>query len=438
MKIAVIGTGYVGLVTGTCFSETGVNVVCVDKDLDKIKLLKSGNVPIFEPGLEPMMVRNIEKGRLTFTNKIAEAIDGAEVIFIAVGTPPDEDGSADLKHVISVASDIGRYMKHYVVVATKSTVPVGTAEKVRKTIHKELDKRECKLSFDVASNPEFLKEGSAVEDFLKPQRIIIGVDNEKTGEIMKRLYKPFLLNNRPVLFMDIASAELTKYAANAMLATRISFINEIANLCEILGADVNHVRKGIGSDSRIGNRFLYPGSGYGGSCFPKDVKAILKTASDNGYDLKVIAAVEKANEYQKNVIFNKIESFFNKDLKNKTIAVWGLSFKPKTDDIRESSAVYLVNRLIDAEVNIRAYDPVAMDETRKQIGDKIYYASDQYDALKGADALAMMTEWPEFYLPDFKKMTELMKGKVIFDGKNIYDPVEIKKKGFRYFGIGRK
>ncbi len=438
MKIAVIGTGYVGLVTGTCFSETGVNVVCVDKDLDKIGLLKSGKVPIFEPGLEPMMVRNIKNGRLTFTNKIAEAIDGAEVIFIAVGTPPDEDGSADLKHVISVASDIGKYMKHYMVVATKSTVPVGTAEKVRKTIHNELNKRESRLSFDVASNPEFLKEGSAVEDFLKPQRIIIGVDNEKTGEIMKRLYKPFLLNNRPVLFMDIASAELTKYAANAMLATRISFINEIANLCEILGADVNHVRKGIGSDSRIGNRFLYPGSGYGGSCFPKDVKAILKTASDNGYDLKVIAAVEKANEYQKNVIFNKIESFFNKDLKNKTIAVWGLSFKPKTDDIRESSAVYLVNRLIDAEVNIRAYDPVAMEETRKQIGDKIYYASDQYDALKGADALAMMTEWPEFYLPDFKKMTELMKGKVIFDGKNIYDPVEIKKKGFRYFGIGRK
>lgn len=438
MKITVIGTGYVGLVTGTCFSETGVNVVCVDKDLKKIELLKKGKVPIFEPGLEPMMIRNIEKERLTFSNNTGEAIDGAEVIFIAVGTPPDEDGSADLKHVLSVASDIGRYMKHYVVVATKSTVPVGTAEKVRKTIRNELDKRESSLSFDVASNPEFLKEGSAVEDFLKPQRIIVGVDNGKTGEIMKRLYMPFLLNNRPVLFMDIASAELTKYAANAMLATRISFINEIANLCEILGADINHVRKGIGSDSRIGNRFIYPGSGYGGSCFPKDVKAIIKTASDNGYDLKVINAVEKANEYQKKVIYNKMEAFFNNDLKNKTIAVWGLSFKPKTDDIRESSALYLVNRLIDAGVKVRAYDPAAMEETRKQMGNKIYYASDQYDALKGSDALAMMTEWPEFHLPDFSKMEEIMKGKVIFDGRNIYDPADIKKKGFMYFGIGRK
>ncbi len=438
MKIAVIGTGYVGLVTGTCFAETGVNVVCVDKDLRKINQLKSGKVPIFEPGLEAMMVRNIEKGRLDFTDNTAEAIDGAEVVFIAVGTPPGEDGSADLQHVIAVASDIGRYMNHYLVVVTKSTVPVGTAEKVRKAIIDELAKRNSSLRFDVASNPEFLKEGSAVEDFLKPQRIIVGVDNGTTGEIMKKLYKPFLLNNRPVLFMDIASAELTKYAANAMLATRISFINEIANLCEILGADINHVRKGIGSDSRIGNRFIYPGSGYGGSCFPKDVKAIIRTASDNGYELKVITAVEKANEYQKNVIFNKLNLHFKNDLKNRTIAVWGLSFKPNTDDIRESSAVYLVEKLLAAGARIRAYDPAAMGETKKYLGNKIYYAEDQYDALEGADALAMMTEWPEFHLPDFDRVTGLMKGKVIFDGRNIYIPDEIRDKGFVYFGIGRR
>ncbi len=404
MKIAVIGTGYVGLVTGTCFAESGVNVVCVDNDVKKIGLLKKGKVPIFEPGLEPMLIRNIKKCRLSFSNNTGEAIDGAEVIFIAVGTPPGEDGSADLKHVLAVASDIGKSLKHYVVVATKSTVPVGTAEKVRKTIQAELDKRHSSVKFDVASNPEFLKEGSAVEDFLKPQRIIIGLDNEKAGEIMKKLYMPFLLNNRLVLFMDIPSAELTKYAANAMLATRISFINEIANLCEILGADINHVRKGIGSDSRIGNRFIYPGSGYGGSCFPKDVKAIIKTATDNGYELKVITAVEKANEYQKKIIFNKIDAFFKKDIKNKVIAVWGLSFKPQTDDIRESSAIYLIERLLDAGAKVRAYDPAAMEEARKETGNKVYYASDQYDALTGADALAMMTEWPEFHLPDFKKV----------------------------------
>ena len=438
MKIAVIGTGYVGLVTGTCFAESGVNVVCVDNDVKKIGLLKKGKVPIFEPGLEPMLIRNIKKCRLSFSNNTGDAIEGAEVIFIAVGTPPGEDGSADLKHVLEVASDIGKSLKQYVVVATKSTVPVGTAEKVRKTIQAELDYRRSSVKFDVASNPEFLKEGSAVEDFLKPQRIIIGLDNEKAGEIMKKLYMPFLLNNRLVLFMDVPSAELTKYAANAMLATRISFINEIANLCEMLGADNNHVRKGIGSDSRIGNRFIYPGSGYGGSCFPKDVKAIIKTGSDNGYELKVITAVEKANEYQKKVIFNKIKTFFKKDLKNKIIAVWGLSFKPQTDDIRESPAIYLIERLLEAGAKIRAYDPAAMEETRKEMGNKVYYASDQYDALTEANALAMMTEWPEFHLPDFKKVAELMKGRVIFDGRNIYDPEEIRRFGFRYFGIGRK
>lgn len=438
MKIAVIGTGYVGLVTGTCFAESGVKVVCVDNDLKKIQLLKSGKVPIFEPGLDSMLIHNLEKGRLYFTDDISEATDGAEVIFIAVGTPPGEDGSADLKHVLDVASNIGKFIKHYVVVATKSTVPVGTAEKVRSIIKNELQARKSDISFDIASNPEFLKEGSAVEDFLKPQRIIVGVDNENAGEIMKRLYMPFLLNNRPVIFMDIPSAELTKYAANAMLATRISFINEIANLCELLGADINNVRKGIGSDMRIGNRFIYPGSGYGGSCFPKDVKAILKTASDLNYELKVISAVERANEYQKKVVLNKINDYFNNDLKGKVVAVWGLSFKPKTDDIRESSAVYLVEKLLEAGVKVRAYDPAAMEETKKQINNRIYYAEDPYDAVKGADALALMTEWPEFHLPDFGKMSELMNGKVIFDGRNIYDPEDLRGKGFVYFGIGRK
>jgi UDPglucose 6-dehydrogenase len=385
-----------------------------------------------------MLIHNLEKGRLYFTDDISEATDGAEVIFIAVGTPPGEDVSADLKHVLDVASNIGKFIKHYVVVATKSTVPVGTAEKVRSIIKNELQARKSDISFDIASNPEFLKEGSAVEDFLKPQRIIVGVDNENAGEIMKRLYMPFLLNNRPVIFMDIPSAELTKYAANAMLATRISFINEIANLCELLGADINNVRKGIGSDMRIGNRFIYPGSGYGGSCFPKDVKAILKTASDLNYELKVISAVERANEYQKKVVLNKINDYFNNDLKGKVVAVWGLSFKPKTDDIRESSAVYLVEKLLEAGEKVRAYDPAAMEETKKQINNRIYYAEDPYDAVKGADALALMTEWPEFHLPDFGKMSELMNGKVIFDGRNIYDPEDLRGKGFVYFGIGRK
>lgn len=438
MKIAVIGTGYVGLVTGTCFAETGVNVVCVDNDLKKVKLMKGGKVPIYEPGLEPMMVNNIEKGRLSFTNSIKEAIEGAEVIFIAVGTPPDEDGSADLKHVLSVASEIGTLMDHYLVVATKSTVPVGTAERIRNTIKDKLAERNADIPFDVASNPEFLKEGSAVEDFLKPQRIIVGIDSERAGDLMKKLYMPFLLNNRTVIFMDIPSAELTKYAANAMLATRISFINEIANLCELLGADVNSVRKGIGSDPRIGNRFLYPGIGYGGSCFPKDVKAILKTASDMGYDLKVISAVEKANEFQKNVIFNKINKHFKNDLHGKVVAVWGLSFKPKTDDIRESSALYLVKKLIKEKADVRVYDPAAMEETRKQLGGDVYYAKDPYDAIKGADALALMTEWAEFHLPDLTKMAELMKEKTIFDGRNIYDPEELRENGFGYYGIGRK
>jgi UDPglucose 6-dehydrogenase len=438
MKIAVVGTGYVGLVTGTCFAESGVTVTCIDKDISKIKQLNEGSVPIYEPGLEPMIRLNAEKKRLFFTSDLKEGIKGAEVIFIAVGTPPGEDGNADLRHVIAVAEDIGSVIKTYTVVVTKSTVPVGTSEKIRKAIHNQLVRRNSKVTFDMASNPEFLKEGAAVDDFLKPERIVIGIDNEKSAGIMKRLYMPFVLNNHPILFMDIASAEITKYAANAMLATRISFINEIANLCDLLGADINHVRKGIGSDSRIGSKFLYPGTGYGGSCFPKDVKAIIRTAHDHSYELNVIKAVESANEYQKNVIFNKMDKLFKNDFRNRTIGIWGLSFKPKTDDIRESSSLYLIGKLLKEGAKVRAYDPAAMGEAKKLLGNKIIFAADPYEALKGTDAMVLMTEWSEFHLPDFRKMAGLMKGKVIFDGRNIYNPEEIKKLGFKYFGIGRR
>ena len=438
MRIIVVGSGYVGLVTGACFAESGVSVTCVDTDTEKIRLLKEGAIPIYEPGLEAMVKTNIEKKRLSFSVNIKDAIDSSEVIFIAVGTPPGEDGSADLQHVISVAVEIGRVISHHIVVVTKSTVPVGTSEKIRKAIQSELDKRGVSVAFDMASNPEFLKEGAAIDDFLKPERIVIGIDNEKTREIMNRLYMPFVLNNHPILFMDIASAEITKYAANAMLATRISFINEIANLCDILGADINNVRRGIGSDSRIGSKFIYPGTGYGGSCFPKDVKALLRTASDNGYELNVIKAVEKANEYQKNVIFIKMKRYFNGDLKGRLIGIWGLSFKPKTDDIREASSLVLIEKLLDAGARVRAYDPAAINETKKVLGDTIDYASDPYEAIEGVDAVALMTEWAEFHLPDFGRMGELMKGKVIFDGRNIYNPEELRKQGFEYFGIGRR
>ncbi len=438
MRIVVVGSGYVGLVTGACFAESGVNVTCVDVDVDKIQKLKDGAIPIYEPGLEDMIRRNVEKKRLAFATDIRDGIDDSEAVFIAVGTPPGEDGSADLKHVLEVSKEIGRIIKNHIVVVTKSTVPVGTSGKIRKTIQNELDKRMVSIPFDVASNPEFLKEGAAVDDFLKPERIVIGIDNEVTGEIMKRLYMPFVLNNHPLLFMDIASAEITKYAANAMLATRISFINEIANLCDILGADINHVRKGIGSDSRIGSKFIYPGTGYGGSCFPKDVKAIIRTAHDNGYELNVIKAVERANEYQKNIIFSKIAKFFDNNLKNRVIGIWGLSFKPKTDDIREASSLILIEKLLKAGSKIKAYDPAAMNEAKKQLGDKIEFSSDPYEALNNVDAMALMTEWAEFHLPDFKRMAELMKGKVIFDGRNIYDPAELKSLGFLYFGIGRR
>jgi UDPglucose 6-dehydrogenase len=438
MRIIVVGSGYVGLVTGACFAESGVNVTCVDVDSNKIQQLKKGIIPIYEPGLEGMVRSNIEKKRLTFSTDLKEGIEGTEVIFIAVGTPPGEDGSADLKHVLNVAREIGQIMIRHLVVATKSTVPVGTAEKIRTAIQGEQDKRGVSIPFDMASNPEFLKEGAAIDDFLKPERIIIGIDNDKSKVIMTRLYMPFVLNNHPILFMDIASAEITKYAANAMLATRISFINEIANLCDIMGADINNVRKGIGSDSRIGSKFIYPGTGYGGSCFPKDVKAILKTAEDLGYELKVIKAVEKANDYQKNVIFNKMFKFFNGNLKNKLIGVWGLSFKPKTDDIREASSLILIERLLEAGAKVRAYDPAAMHETKKLLGNKIEYAGDPYETVVNADALVLMTEWAEFHLPDFNKMAELMKGRVIFDGRNIYDPSLLRQLGFTYFGIGRR
>ena len=438
MKITIVGTGYVGLVTGACFAETGVTVSCVDNNTEKIKQLRNGEVTIYEPGLETIIRRNVAKKRLSFTTELKDAIKGSEIIFIAVGTPPGEDGSADLKHVLGVAREIGENIINYTVIATKSTVPVGTSEKIHKTIKKELEKRGVKLQFDVASNPEFLKEGAAVDDFLKPERIVIGVENGRTGEIMKKLYHPFVLNNHPILFMDIASAELTKYAANAMLATRISFINEIANLCDLLGADVNQVRRGIGSDSRIGNKFLYSGVGYGGSCFPKDVKALIKTAGEHGYDLNVIKAVEKTNELQKNVIFRKISAYFRHNLKGKVIGVWGLSFKPKTDDVRESSSLSLIEKLLSEGAGVKAYDPAAMNEARKVIGERIEYACDPYEALDGADALALMTEWSEFHLPDLSRMEELMRGKVVFDGRNIYDPTDFRKKGFEYFGIGRR
>jgi UDPglucose 6-dehydrogenase len=438
MKIGVVGTGYVGLVTGTCFAETGVNVTCVDVDSAKIFQLNEGTVPIYEPGLSLMIKRNTEKGRLHFTTDIKDGIDGSDAIFIAVGTPPGEDGSADLQHVIKVAEEIGRSISEYIVVVTKSTVPVGTSEILKRVIQKELEKRNRDITFDMASNPEFLKEGSAVEDFLKPERIVIGTNTEKAAETMKKLYMPFLLNNHPILYMDIASAEITKYAANAMLATRISFINEIANLCDILGADINQVRKGIGSDSRIGSKFIYPGTGYGGSCFPKDVKALIKTAEDHGYDLNVVKAVEKANNYQKKVLFNKIKRHFKNNLTSKIFGVWGLAFKPHTDDIREASAIVLIDMLLIEGAIVKVYDPAAMSETEKLFGKRVIYASDQYEALNGSDAMVLMTEWPEFRIPDCEIMAASMREKTIFDGRNIYDPAEFKRAGFAYYGIGRR
>jgi UDPglucose 6-dehydrogenase len=438
MKISVVGTGYVGLVSGTCFAETGVDVVCVDVDKKKIELLKNGQIPIYEPGLEDIFKRNVEKGRLQFTGDLAKSLEGTDAVFIAVGTPPGEDGSADLKYVLNVAGEIGRNLDHYMVVVTKSTVPVGTSVKVKNAIQKELDKRGADIPFDVASNPEFLKEGSAVQDFLRPDRIVIGTNSERAQTVMKKLYKPFLLNGHPILFMDITSSEMTKYAANSMLATRISFINDMANLCEILGADIDAVRKGIGSDPRIGNKFLYPGTGYGGSCFPKDVQALIRTADDYGYSLEILKAVEKVNNRQKSILFNKVKNHFNGDLKGRKFALWGLAFKPKTDDMREAPSLVIIEKLLDAGANVVAYDPVAMNEARRILGNKITLANDEYEACIDADALLLVTEWPEFRIPNFKVLGKLLKNKLIFDGRNIYDPVELNELNFSYYPIGRK
>jgi len=436
MKVAIVGSGYVGLVTGTCFAEVGIDVTCVDIDQKKIENLKQGIIPIYEPGLEEMVHRNMKKGRLQFTTSIAEALEDCEVLFSAVGTPPGEDGSADLQYVLSVARDCGRNMKDYLLVVTKSTVPVGTARKVKTAIQEELDKRGLNISFDVASNPEFLKEGAAIDDFLKPDRIVVGLDSPRAEELMKSLYKPFTLNGHPVIFMDIVSAEMTKYAANSMLATKISFMNDIANLCEIVGADINMVRKGIGSDSRIGNKFIYPGIGYGGSCFPKDVKALIHTAEDYHYELKVLKAVEAVNYDQKSVLFNKVMKYFDGDIKGKTIAIWGLSFKPQTDDMREAPSLVIINKLLDAGAKVKAYDPVAMKEASHTLGDSITYADDQYEALIDADCLMLVTEWPEFKFPNFKIVRKLLNQPVIFDGRNIYDVSEMKRNDFTYFCIG--
>lgn len=438
MKITVVGTGYVGLVTGTCFSEVGIDVTCVDIDVTKIENLKKGIIPIYEPGLEPMVQRNVDKGRLHFSTDLTEVIkEGTDLIFSAVGTPPDEDGSADLKYVLAVAKQVGEAMQDYILIVTKSTVPVGTAEKVRKAIQNELNKRGVDIPFDVASNPEFLKEGDAVNDFLKPDRIVVGTDSERAQDVFQRLYKPFTMNGHPVIFMDIPSAEMTKYAANAMLATKISFMNDVANLCEIMGADVNMVRKGIGSDTRIGKKFIYPGIGYGGSCFPKDVKALIKTASEHGYNMRVLNAVEDVNDDQKSVLFNKVSKYFNGDLKGKQIGVWGLSFKPQTDDMREAPSIIIIQKLLEAGANVKAYDPVAIHEAKiRHFGDSIEYAKDQYDALIDADAMLVITEWAEFKFPNFNVVKKLLKTPAIFDGRNIFEMNEMKQLGFDYFCIG--
>ena len=437
MKIAIVGTGYVGLVSGTCFAEIGVDVTCVDTNSEKIESLQKGIIPIYENGLEEMVLRNMKAKRLKFTTSLESCLDDVEVIFSAVGTPPDEDGSADLKYVLEVARTIGRNMKQYKLVVTKSTVPVGTAPKVRAVIQEELDKRGVKIDFDVASNPEFLKEGNAISDFMSPDRVVVGVESARAEKLMSKLYKPFLLNNFRVIFMDIPSAEMTKYAANSMLATRISFMNDIANLCELVGADVNMVRSGIGSDTRIGRKFLYPGIGYGGSCFPKDVKALIKTAELNGYPMQVLRAVEEVNELQKSVLFDKLVKQFNDNLKDKTIALWGLAFKPETDEMREAPALVLIDKLLKAGCQIRAYDPAAMQECKRRIGDSVYYACDMYDAVLDADALMLVTEWKEFRLPSWAVIRKTMAQQIVLDGRNIYDKKEMEELGFVYSCIGK-
>lgn len=437
MKVAIVGTGYVGLVTGTCFAEMGTEVYCVDIDSRKIENLKKGIIPIYEPGLEEMVRRNVQAERLHFTTELKECLNDVEVLFSAVGTPPDEDGSADLKYVLDVARTIGRYMTKYLLVVTKSTVPVGTAQIIKQTIQHELDLRGVDLSFDIASNPEFLKEGTAISDFMSPDRVVVGVESERAEALMSKLYRPFLLNNFRVIYMDVPSAEMTKYAANAMLATRISFMNDIANLCEIIGADVNMVRKGIGTDERIGSRFLYPGCGYGGSCFPKDVKALVRTGVDNGYPMRILQAVEDVNEMQKTILFQKLYKHFNGDLKGKKIALWGLAFKPETDDMREAPSLVLIDKMVEAGCEVTAYDPIAMAEAQRRIDGKVLYAKDIYDSVVDADALVLVTEWKEFRMPSWNAIKKLMRVPLVIDGRNIYDKAELSENGFTYYCIGR-
>ena len=438
MNIAVVGTGYVGLVSGSCFAETGATVTCVDVDAEKIERLQRGEIPIYEPGLDELVKKNVAAGRLSFTTDLASVLDDVEIVFSAVGTPPDEDGSADLKYVLQVARTIGQHMSHYMVVVTKSTVPVGTAAKVRRTIEEELEKRGVNIPFDVASNPEFLKEGNAIKDFMSPDRVVVGTESERAKKVLTRLYKPFLINNFRVIFMDIPSAEMTKYAANSMLATRISFMNDMANLCELVGADINMVRAGIGSDTRIGRKFLYAGCGYGGSCFPKDVKALIKTADQQGYSMEVLKAVERVNDRQKSVLFQKLQrAFEGQSLAGLTIALWGLSFKPETDDMRESTALVMISKLLDAGCTVRVYDPVAMDECRRRIGDRVVYCRDKYDAVLDADALLLLTEWKEFRLPTWGVIHKAMNRPLVIDGRNIFDAEELEENGFDYYCIGR-
>ena len=438
MNIAIVGTGYVGLVTGACFADTGVNVTCVDVDENKVEALKQGRVPIYEPGLDELVAKNYKAGRLKFTTSLEEVLNGQDVVFCAVGTPPDEDGSADLKYVLQVARTIGQHLNKYLVVVTKSTVPVGTASKIRNAINEELAKRGADVEFDVASNPEFLKEGSAIKDFMSPDRVVIGVDSDRAKAILTRLYKPFMVVNFRVIFMDIPSAELTKYAANSMLATRISFMNDIANLCELVGADVNMVRAGIGSDNRIGRKFLYAGCGYGGSCFPKDVKALVKTASDCGYPMEVLQAVESVNERQKSILFRKLQRVFGDEpLAGKTITLWGLAFKPETDDMREAPALVMIDLLKKAGCKVRAYDPIAMDECKRRVGDAVTYCDNMYDALDGTEALLLLTEWKQFRLPDWNEVKRRMKRHLVIDGRNIFDAAEMTGYGFEYHCIGR-
>lgn len=439
MNIAIVGTGYVGLVSGTCFAEMGVNVTCVDIDKEKIARLKRGEVPIYEPGLDEMVLRNHREGRLNFSTDLAEVIDDVEVVFSAVGTPPDEDGSADLKYVLEVARTFGRNINKYTLLVTKSTVPVGTAAKVKAAVAEELAKRGAEVPFDVASNPEFLKEGAAIKDFMSPDRVVVGVESDRACELMSRLYRPFLLNNFRVIFTDIPSAEMIKYAANSMLATRISFMNDIANLCELVGADVNMVRKGIGSDSRIGSKFLYPGCGYGGSCFPKDVKALIKTAEKRGYKMRVLSAVEEVNDRQKSIVFEKLVRHLGgvEALKGKKIAIWGLAFKPETDDMREATSLVTMRLLTEAGATVRVFDPVAMDECRRRVGDAVEYAKDMYDCVLDVDALLMLTEWKQFRLPSWGVIIRSMKRPLVIDGRNIYDPADMEAQGLEYSCIGR-